>query len=303
MFHAFPSCRITATPFVEIKRSLYLGVTMKRKEGQSALLAYQESGDVLDDTVKTFPERILQEVLPDIGEPHLFQIHRMAYQMKLHDTQVLLFRKIVEGMVRAFYYFDALSIEINPLVLTEEGTLVASSVAMSVDERALFRQPEMKYLFHENEVPETKPQGSAHLSFFSFPGTIGLLTNGQGPLMTLIDLVKVFQGSLGSVVNVSAQGKEDKILSGLDLLLEDESIDVIVVSIFAGIANCEDIARSLKKALESHHRKIPLVVKLEGMNASGGKRLLKNAFSRVSIVSSFEEAIQLATSLSKRRGI
>ncbi len=275
----------------EIKKEYYLSIICDRSRKGISVIVSKEGGVDIEETAQNHPEKICVELVPDSGKLRQFQLFRLVRFLQIPDNLVEKAYAIIRGVLQSFIDCDALMIEINPLVETEDGQLLALDAKMSIDDDAYFRQKRLMQLWDPQQLSEKEKQAKlAGLSYVSLAGTIGCMVNGAGLAMATMDLIRFYGGDPRNFLDVGGGASEDKILEGFHILLSDVTIKGILVNIFGGIMNCELIARAMIKSLEEKTLTFPIVVRLEGTNVEIAKKLLKESKVNVITADSFDDA-------------
>lgn len=298
--------KIIITPKVEIQREIYLAITIDRKKGEHVLLASAEGGMEIEEIAKKSPSSILREVISEKNTIHRFQMTYLASKLRLKGPQAENFYKIIDGLLEAYFAFDATLLEINPLVVTESGSLLALDAKMIIDDNAIFRQPEMKYFLDETQLPPREAKAkSLDLAYVPLDGSIGCIVNGAGLAMATLDLLSFWGGKPANFLDVGGGATEEKVSQGFDLILSDPKVKVVFVNIFGGIMNCETIARALISSLRTYTKVEkkelpPIIVRMEGTNVHKAKEVLSNSGLPITNASTLDEAAQTAVLLAQR---
>jgi succinyl-CoA synthetase beta subunit len=258
-----------------IAREFYLGAVIDRAAERPVLIASSEGGMEIEHVAATAPERIYTEPFdPDAGlRPH--QIRKIAWRLGLPQAALRTAEEFMLALGRVFLDRDCSLLEVNPLVLTAEGRLVALDAKMSFDDNALFRHPDLSALrdLAEEEPAEVRA-GEAGLSYVKLDGTIGCLVNGAGLAMSTMDLIKLHGGEPANFLDVGGGADVRQVTEAFRMLAGDPNIRAVLVNIFGGIMRCTTIAAALIEACRSVRFAFPLVVRLEGTEAQEGRRML-----------------------------
>jgi succinyl-CoA synthetase beta subunit len=258
-----------------IAREFYLGAVIDRAAERPVLIASSEGGMEIEHVAAATPERIYTEPFdPDAGlRPH--QIRKIAWRLGLPQATLRTAEEFMLALGRVFLDRDCSLLEVNPLVLTAEGRLVALDAKMSFDDNALFRHPELSALrdLAEEEPAEVRA-GEAGLSYVKLDGTIGCLVNGAGLAMSTMDLIKLHGGEPANFLDVGGGADVRQVTEAFRMLAGDANIRAVLVNIFGGIMRCTTIAAALIEACRSVRFAFPLVVRLEGTEAQEGRRML-----------------------------
>jgi succinyl-CoA synthetase beta subunit len=267
----------------DIARELYLGVVVDRSAAGPVLVVSSEGGMNIEEVAAKTPERIYKEpFLPDAGLQS-FQIRKLAARLNLNAATAKSADKFMKQLGRAFIARDCSLLEINPLVVTGAGELLALDAKMSFDDNALFRHPELTALRDLAEEEPTEVQASkAGLSYVRLHGNIGCLVNGAGLAMSTMDLIKLHGGEPANFLDVGGGANVEQVTEAFRILLSDKDVRAVLVNIFGGIMRCTTIASALVAAYKTVGFNVPLIVRLEGTEVEEGRKIL--ASSGVNII-------------------
>ena len=283
---------------VSFVSEIYAGLTIDRNTKSVVFMASREGGVEIEEVAKDNPDAILKfAVDPDLGMAPFFA-RKIAFalfdDLNLARQAIDLFQKLY----KVFIETDASLVEINPLVITSDGRLLALDGKMTFDDNALFRQPEILALNEpsEDEKKEIDAKDKG-LSYIRLDGTIGCMVNGAGLAMATMDMIKLYGGEPANFLDIGGSSNPQKVIDAMNLILSDKNVKVVMINIFGGITRCDDVAKGLIAALEQIKIKIPIVIRLSGTNSKEGLEILKTA--NLPIVETMSEAAQKAISLSK----
>lgn len=276
---------------VTIERECYFSIVLDRARGCFSLIVSREGGVDIEEVASRSKEKIL---VIDIDGKSSFR--------RFHTDRVLRFlglgkesAPLVNSLVDAFFAYDCTLLEINPLVVTKEGECVLLDAKMTVDDNALYRQPEVAAFQKSIELTDAEKIAKQHdLSYISLDGSIGCMVNGAGLAMATMDLIRYWGGEPANFLDVGGGASIDKVTAGFQILLNEPKVKAILVNIFGGIMNCEIIALSLKKALATHALKVPLIVRMEGTNVESARKIVAEAVPQAFAASSLDEAAEQA---------
>ncbi len=277
--------RVLVEEGLNIDRELYLGIVLDRSASRVAVIASAEGGVEIEEVARKSPEKILKEIIdPALGLAP-FQCRRLAYALELAQEQVGQMTKMMQALFRAFDESDCSLAEINPLVLTKEGKILALDAKMNFDSNALFRQQEIVGLRDLGEEdPREVEAGKYDLSYISLDGNIGCMVNGAGLAMATMDIIKGCGGEPANFLDVGGGASQEKVAQAFRILLSDRRVQGVLINIFGGIMRCDIIAQGVVEAAREMGVKVPLVVRLQGTNVELGQKIL--AESGLSIIPS-----------------
>jgi len=261
-----------------IARELYLGIVVDRNAAGPVLMASSEGGMDIEEVAARTPELIFHEPFDPSAGLQSYQTRKLAQKLELAGPSVRAAEKFMRALCRVFVDCDCSLLEINPLVVTDTGELIALDAKMSLDDNALFRHPELSDLrdLAEEEPAEVRAS-QAGLSYVKLDGNIGCLVNGAGLAMSTMDLIKLHGGQPANFLDVGGGANVDQVTEAFRILLDDKSVNAVLVNIFGGIMRCSTIAEAILAAYESVGFNVPLVVRLEGTEVEQGRRILADS--------------------------
>ncbi len=263
---------------VNIERELYLGMVLDRGKSRVAVIGSSEGGVEIEEVAAAHPEKMLKELIdPAIGlQP--FQCRRLAYALELPAQQVSKLVAMMQALYRAFDDCDCSIAEINPLILTKEGAVMALDAKMNFDANALFRQQEILALRDLNEEDPREVEASRHdLSYISLNGNIACMVNGAGLAMATMDIIKQYGGEPANFLDVGGGANEEKVANAFKILLADDRVRGVLINIFGGIMRCDVLAQGVVDAARDLNVSLPLVVRMQGTNVDQGKKILADS--------------------------
>jgi succinyl-CoA synthetase beta subunit len=277
----------------DIARELYLALSIDRTSGRTTLIAAAEGGVEIEELAARAPEKIMQLAVDPATGIEPFHGRRLAFELGLGPTQVAAMVGLVSGLYRAFSELDTSLIELNPLVVTGSGSLVALDAKMGFDDNALFRQPEVEALRDEDEEDPTEREGQKNsLSYVKLDGNIGCMVNGAGLAMATMDIIKLYGGSPANFLDVGGGATRERVSAAFKLILSEPNVEAILVNIFGGIARCDVIAEGVVAAAREVNLHVPLVVRLEGTNVELGRKILSQSGLPIIAAEDFADAAQ-----------
>lgn len=283
---------------VKFNSEFYVGLTIDRNTKSVIFMASKEGGVEIEEVAKENPEAILKfPIDPDLGMTP-FMARKIAFALFSDFSLVKQATVLFQKLYRIFLDTDASLVEINPLVLTDEGNLLALDGKMTFDDNALFRQKDIEALNEptEDELKELDAKEKG-LTYIRLEGSIGCMVNGAGLAMATMDLIKHFGGNPANFLDIGGSSSPQKVIDAMNLLLSDKNVKVVMINIFGGITRCDDVARGLVAALEQMKVDIPIVVRLAGTNSKEGLEIIKKA--NLPVVETMSQAAQMAISLCK----
>ena len=262
----------------DIARELYLGLLIDRETGRVTLIGSTEGGVEIEEVAEHSPEKIIKVAIDPASGIEPFHARQIAYGLGLEGKQVGVAVKFVTALYRAFTELDASIVEINPLVVTGSGELVAIDAKMDFDDNALFRHPEIAALRDEDEEDPTEVEAGKHgLHYLKLDGNIGCLVNGAGLAMATMDIIKLHGAGPANFLDVGGGATRERVSTAFKLILSDPNVEGILVNIFGGIMRCDVIAEGVVSAAREINLHVPLVVRLEGTNVDLGKKILQQS--------------------------
>ena len=284
-----------------IARELYLSMLVDRTLERIVVVASSAGGMDIEEIASNSPEKILQEVCDPLTGLVDFQARNLAFKLDLSGEQIGAFTKLLKGLYKLFIENDLALLEINPLIVTTDGKLVALDCKMSVDDNALYRQ---KALAEQRDwSQEDAKEATAHeagLNYIALNGNIGCMVNGAGLAMATMDLIKLHGGMPANFLDVGGGASATTVTKAFKIILADSNVKAILVNIFGGIMRCDIIAEGIITAVKEVGISIPVVVRLEGTNVDLGKQMLRmsglNIISAENLTDAAKQAVLSVTS-------
>ncbi|HSD21634.1 MAG TPA: ADP-forming succinate--CoA ligase subunit beta [Anaeromyxobacter sp.] len=261
-----------------IARELYLGMTLDREVGRLAVMASTEGGVDIEEVAQSHPEKILREWIDPLTGMMPYQARRLAFGLGLTGESVSQFVRFATGLYNAYVATDASLAEINPLVITVGGEVLALDAKMNFDDNALYRHANIAAMRDPDEEDPKETQAKEYdLSYIALDGDIGCMVNGAGLAMATMDVIKLSGGRPANFLDVGGGADEDKVTAAFKIILSDPAVRAVLVNIFGGIMKCDVIANGIVAAAKQVGLAIPLVVRLEGTNVELGKDILAHS--------------------------
>jgi len=262
----------------DIARELYLGMLIDRATGRVTLMASTEGGMDIEEVAAKTPDKILRVAIDPATGLQPFHARKLAFSLGLDGKQVGSAVKFMQALYNAFMGLDASLTEINPLVITGAGDLIALDAKMNFDDNALFRQAAVLQLRDEDEEDPAELEASKHdLNYVKLNGNIGCMVNGAGLAMATMDIIKLYGGEPANFLDVGGGATRERVTTAFKLILSDPNVEGILVNIFGGIMRCDVIAEGVIAAAREVSLHVPLVVRLEGTNVELGKKMLNQS--------------------------
>jgi succinyl-CoA synthetase beta subunit len=283
-----------------IARELYLGMTLDRETGRLAVMASTEGGVDIEEVAHKTPEKILRESIDPLTGLLPFQARRLAFGLGLQGDSVGAFVRFATGLYNAYIATDASLAEINPLVITVPGDVLALDAKMNFDDNALYRHPDIAAMRDpDEEDPKETAAKEYDLSYIALDGDIGCMVNGAGLAMATMDSIKLSGGRPANFLDVGGGADEQKVTAAFKILLSDPHVKTVLVNIFGGIMKCDVIANGIVAAAKQVGLAIPLVVRLEGTNVELGKQILSQSGLAITPADDLGEAARKAVAAAR----
>ncbi|EPP28697.1 succinate-CoA ligase, beta subunit [Chlamydia psittaci 08-2626_L3] len=297
---ALPVEKVLITPLVNIATEYYLAVIMDRKNRCPAIMLSRAGGVDIEEVAQKYPDQLLTIPLTPFARIYNYQLRQMIKFMGWEGDTGKQGVRLIKSLVQCFYDNDASLLEINPLVLTQEGDLLVLDAKVTIDDNALYRHPKLEVLYdpsQENVRDVLAKQ--IGLSYIALDGNIGCLVNGAGLAMSTLDILKIHGGSAANFLDVGGSATEQQIQEAVSLVLSDENVEVLFINIFGGIMDCSAVASGLVAVMQTRENLIPTVVRLEGTNVELGKEIVQRSGIPCKFTDSLNTGAQLAVALSK----
>jgi succinyl-CoA synthetase beta subunit len=287
---------VFVTTGADIETELYVAVLLDRANSRLVLMASTEGGTEIEEVAAENPSAIKKVWADPITGLGSWQCMQMAYELGLNNKKTTRqAAKLFKGIYETYLATDASLVEINPMVISSEGDVIALDAKVTIDDNALFRQKEISSWYDESEDdPAEVEAAKAHLSFIKLDGTIGCMVNGAGLAMSTMDIIKHYGGEPANFLDVGGGAKKTQIVSALNIITQDPSVNCILVNIFGGIMQCDIIAEGVIAAVAETGLSVPLVVRLAGTNADLGKELLAKSGLAIIPADTLADAAQKA---------
>ena len=273
-----PVSKILVESCTDIANELYLGAVVDRGTRRVVFMASTEGGVEIETVAEETPEKILKAEIDPIVGPQPYQAREMAFKLGLEGVQIKQFTQIFMGLAKMFEDLDLALIEINPLVIKDDGNLHCLDAKLGVDSNALYRQAKVK----EMKDPSQEDAREAHaaqweLNYVALDGNVGCMVNGAGLAMGTMDIVNLHGGKPANFLDVGGGATKERVAEAFKIILSDDNVKAVLVNIFGGIVRCDMIAEGIIGAVKEVGVSVPVVVRLEGTNAELGREVLANS--------------------------
>ncbi len=286
----------------DIKTEIYLGAVLDRARRRVVLMASSEGGVEIEQVAATDPDKIIQVAVHPFLGLREHQARILADGIGLPKDHIRDFIAIAQSLYKAYVEVDATLAEINPLVITGSGKLLAVDGKISIDDSALFRHQDLAAMRDPDEEDPAEAAANRHgLNYINLDGEIGCMVNGAGLAMATMDIVKFYGGSPANFLDVGGGAQADKVAAALEIILSDERVKAVLINIFGGITRCDEVARGILAAISTLKRKVPFVVRLVGTNEEEGRRILAEA--NLITATSLADAAQKAVAAAKGEAV
>jgi len=287
---------------VDIEREMYLGIVIDRRTGRPVVMASAEGGVDIEEVAATKPEAILKEMVDPAVGMRAYQGRKLGTQLGLPKNLVNGFAKIVMGLYRLFDEKDASMVEINPLLITDEGKLHALDAKINFDGSGLFRHPDIAAMRDVNEEDPIEVRAGEHgLSYVNLTGNIGCMVNGAGLAMSTMDIIKYYGGEPANFLDVGGSATTEAVTEAFKLILADKRVEAVLVNIFGGIMKCDTIAAGIIQAVKEVEITVPLVVRLEGTNVDLGRKMLDESGLALTTAGSMADAAETVVAATRKQ--
>ena len=299
-----PECKEVKRLLIEegcdIQKEYYLGVVMDRATSKVVMMGSEEGGTEIEEVAAETPEKIFKEVIDPVTGLNPFQARRLAFNMNIPKEYVGKAVKFMLSLYQLFVEKDCSIAEINPLVTTGDGEVLALDAKLNFDDNALYRHKDIQELRDLDEEDEKEIEASKYdLSYVALDGNIGCMVNGAGLAMSTMDIIKHFGGEPANFLDVGGGATTEKVTEAFKIILSDQNVKGIFVNIFGGIMKCDVIAEGVVEATKQVGLEIPLVVRLEGTNVDQGKKILAESGLDITTAESMADGAQKIVSLVK----
>ena len=294
--------KVLVAEAAQIAREVYFAILLDRATAAPLIVASTEGGVEIETVAAKSPEKIIRESIDPLAGLQPFQTRKLAKQLQFESSQLKAASKLFDGLYRTFIGLDYSMVEVNPLVVTPKGEVLALDAKFNFDDSALFRHPEVAAMRDIAEEDPREVEASKHgLNYIGLDGNIACLVNGAGLAMATMDIIKFYGGKPANFLDVGGGATEEQVTEAFKILITDKKVQAILVNIFGGIMKCDVIAQGIINAAKTVHLSVPLVVRLEGTNVEKGKCMLKESAVALITADDLADAAQKAVEAAKTK--
>jgi succinyl-CoA synthetase beta subunit len=292
-----PVRKVLVAPALEIAHEYYLGIVLDRAEGLPLIMVSREGGIDIEQVAREKPEALFRHHFHPVIGLREFEARELATDIEPAPKVSRQIASVLQKLCRAYVAVDASLAEINPLVLTPGGEIVALDAKINLDDNALFRHPDLEAMRDpDTETEEDRQARELGLSFIKLEGNIGCVVNGAGLAMATMDLVKHFGGEPANFLDIGGSSDPRKVVTAIRIITKDPDVRAVLFNIFGGITRCDDVARGLVEAIGQTRVEVPIVIRLVGTNEREGREILRGV-SGLTAAETMDEAVQRAIEL------
>ena len=292
--------KVLVAESADIAREIYFAVLLDRATAAPLIVASTEGGVEIEAVAAKSPEKIIREPIDPLAGLQPYQARKLASQLGFESSQLKNASKLFEGLYRTFIAYDCSMVEVNPLVVTSKGEVLALDAKFNFDDNALYRHPEIAAMRDVAEEDPREVEASKHgLNYIGLDGDIACLVNGAGLAMATMDIIKFYGGEPANFLDVGGGATEEQVTEAFKILIADKHVKAILVNIFGGIMKVDIIAQGIINAAKSIKLSVPLIVRLEGTNVEQGKQLLKESGVALIAADDLADAAQKAVAAAK----
>jgi succinyl-CoA synthetase beta subunit len=285
--------KVLVAESADIAREIYFAILLDRATAAPLIVASTEGGVEIEAVAEKSPDKIMREAIHPLAGLQPFQTRKLARQLAFEAAQAKQGARLFDGLYRTFIGLDCSMVEVNPLVVTKSGDVLALDAKFNFDDNALYRHPEIAALRDIAEEDPREVEASRHgLNYIGLDGNIACLVNGAGLAMATMDIIKFYGGSPANFLDVGGSANEEQVTEAFKILISDKNVKAILVNIFGGIMKCDMIGQGIINAAKTVKLSVPLVVRLEGTNVDAGKKLIAESGLSVITADDLADAAQ-----------
>ena len=288
-----PVTKILVETCTDIAQELYLGAVVDRATRRVVFMASTEGGVEIEKVAEETPDKILRAIIDPLCGAQPYQARELAFQLGLNPAQIKQFTHLFLGLAKLFVDFDLALLEINPLVITEEGNLHCLDGKINIDGNAMYRQPKLQAMHDPSQEDEREAKAAKwELNYVALDGNIGCMVNGAGLAMGTMDIVQLHGGSPANFLDVGGGATKERVTEAFKIILSDQNVQAVLINIFGGIVRCDMIAEGIIGAVSEVGVTVPVVVRLEGNNAELGRKVLSDSGLNIIAATSLTDAAE-----------
>jgi len=286
---------------INIDKELYVGITLDRAQSKNVLMASTEGGVEIEKVATETPELIIKETVDPALGLQAYQARKVAFALGLSGVQLKNATKFLAALYKVYESTDASIAEINPLVVTKEGDVIALDAKMNFDDNALYRHPEILAYRDIDEEDKLETEASKYsLNYIKLDGNVGCMVNGAGLAMATMDIIKLAGGDPANFLDVGGTANKETVANGFKIILSDPNVKAILINIFGGIVRCDRVAQGVVDAVKEVKVELPIVVRLDGTNAEEGRKLLEKSGLNFEVAKTLKDAAEKVTRVLKK---
>ena len=281
---------------VDIEKEFYCSILLDRASSRDIIMVSTEGGVEIEKVAEETPEKIVRETIdPDTGLQG-FQARRLAFGLGLEGKAFKSFLKFIDRLYRAYQQLDASLLEINPMVLTPDGDILAVDSKVSIDDNALYRHTDIEAMRDESEEDPLEVEAGKHdLNYIKLDGNVGCMVNGAGLAMATMDIIKLAGGEPANFLDVGGGASVERVAAAFQVMMSDPNVRAVLINIFGGIVRCDRVANGIIQAMETVEVNVPVIVRLQGTNAEEAREILENSDLDFAVAGTLQEAADRVT--------
>lgn len=286
---------------VNIDKEMYVGITLDRAQSKNVVMVSTEGGIEIEKVAAETPEKIIKEAIDPAVGMQQYQARKLAFGLGLEGIQFKNAVKFLLSLYKAYDSTDASIAEINPLVVTKEGDVIALDAKMNFDDNALYRHKDIvEYRDFDEEEPLEIEASKYDLNYIKLDGNVGCMVNGAGLAMGTMDIIKLAGGEPANFLDVGGGANQETVANGFKIILSDPNVKAILINIFGGIVRCDRVAQGVINAVKEIKVEVPIVIRLEGTNAKEAGELLAKSKMNFEVATTLEDAAKKVTAVLKK---
>ena len=289
---------------VDIEKEFYCSILLDRASGRDIIMVSNEGGVEIETVAEESPEKIVKETIdPDTGLQG-FQARRLAFGLGLEGKAFKSFLKFIDKLYKAYLKLDGSMVEINPMVLTPDGDILAVDSKVSIDDNALYRHKDIEEMRDESEEDPLEVEAGKHdLNYIKLDGNVGCMVNGAGLAMATMDIIKLAGGDPANFLDVGGGASVERVAAAFEVMMSDPNVQAVLINIFGGIVRCDRVANGIIQAMETVEVNVPVIVRLQGTNAEEAREIMQNSTLDFAVAGTLQEAADRVTEALESIGV